>query len=462
MLLLMSLGISLASTLHVSPKQMAECWEAFSLNKDLSDLDGHSFPTYRLALIKDSDNSATDLTTDFSGKAINSRPSLGSKRMINETENLPSVTPPSKRSGNNSFDPSRSAVDSIASNRRVSLSPAPPASLMKSSQRSSNLPKYEERSGAGKVIHTFNPNELQWAEVANTTSPKCTISSSLFETNVQEPYRHMFTTLDERAKALDEHLVELGDAIIERYDLGTKDDAGDETTNETQIAPLEAVGIPRQDKICCVGRICNSAHQGRINATSVLLEGSRHTSGGARMEVDLSHLKKNKMDYSLFPGQIVAVEGMNTSGRKLVADRICEGAAHQPQTSSVKELLRFHHDDAFQGGAPLKIMATCGPYTTSDNTNYQPLLDLVTTVQEEKPDVVILSGPFVDMRHKTVRSGETALEFSDGGDEAFVSFDTFFANKVSIMLEELFSASDDLQTQFVLLPSLQDAMAEWV
>jgi len=203
------------------------------------------------------------------------------------------------------------------------------------------------------------------------------------------------------------------------------------------------------------------AHEGRINATSVLLEGSRHSSGGARIELDLSHLKSTKVPYSLFPGQIVAVEGMNSSGRKMVAHRICEGAAGKPQKSSVKELLRFHHDDSFQGGKPLKLMSVCGPYTTSDNLEFEPLLDLANIIHAEKPDVVILAGPFVDMRHKAVASGQTTLQFQDG-EEILVSFETFFANKVAGLLEDLFSSEESLQTQFVLVPSLEDATAEWV
>ena len=48
-----------------------------------------------------------------------------------------------------------------------------------------------------------------------------------------------------------------------------------------------------------VGRIsCDS--QGKLNAKSVLLEGSRRTSAGKQIAVDLSELKQ----YALFPGQV--------------------------------------------------------------------------------------------------------------------------------------------------------------
>lgn len=207
------------------------------------------------------------------------------------------------------------------------------------------------------------------------------------------------------------------------------------------------------------------AHEGRLNATSVLLEGSRHISGGARVEVDLSYFNAQKQSYSLFPGQIVAMEGINCSGRKLVAQRICEGAPHAPVKSVVSDLMKFHHGDSFQCGAPLKLVTASGPFTCAENFDYAPLLDLISAVSQHKPDVVILTGPFVDLRHKYVAAGQTMLDFeheSGEREEIVVPFETFFANKISALLEELYESDESIQTQFVLVPSLDDATAECV
>jgi DNA polymerase alpha subunit B len=201
----------------------------------------------------------------------------------------------------------------------------------------------------------------------------------------------------------------------------------------------------------------SQAHEGRINQTSVMLEGSRHTSGGKRVNLDLSELQASKTSFSLFPGQIVAVEGMNVSGRKMVAHRICEGASHQPVKSTVERLLHFHHD--VQDGKPLKLMTMCGPYTTSDNVDYEPFSDMLEVIRAEKPDVVIMAGPFVDMCHSMV--GETTLESEDGV-KLIVTHEAFFANKVAAYIEALFADEEGLNTQFVLVPSLDDAVAEWV
>ena len=48
-----------------------------------------------------------------------------------------------------------------------------------------------------------------------------------------------------------------------------------------------------------------------MNASSVVLEGSLDVSYGKRVSVDLRALDK----YALFPGQIVAFEGTNPSGK---------------------------------------------------------------------------------------------------------------------------------------------------
>ena len=68
-----------------------------------------------------------------------------------------------------------------------------------------------------------------------------------------------------------------------------------------------------------VGRVgCDSV--GKLNAKSVILEGSRETSAGRHIAVDLSDVKQ----YSLFAGQLVALDGINSTGMKFVANKAHE------------------------------------------------------------------------------------------------------------------------------------------
>jgi DNA polymerase alpha subunit B len=170
------------------------------------------------------------------------------------------------------------------------------------------------------------------------------------------------------------------------------------------------VGLPRQNRVLCVGRICKEAHGGRLNQASVQLEGSHGHSMGSTIALDLSGLlgndggdvgdRGNRDGYSLFPGQIVAVEGINPSGRTMRVTRVIEGVVPpplapieedaSPTSSSLSSPVENYHDDR----CALSIWTACGPYTLSYDIDYAPLLDLVGQVVAERPDVVILCGPF--------------------------------------------------------------------
>jgi hypothetical protein len=444
------IGVALASTLNLKPEQMAECWEAFSLNKNVSELTDHTFQSYRLQLIKDSE-ATTDLTTSVGA--------VQSRNVKRQATNM--VTPPAaKRQQQPTVGPS--SVDSVGQ------------ADVSSPRRVVKVPKYDDRTRVGEIVASFNPAGFD--PIAKSTKHgQCVITQD--DQNVRKPYRHMFTAMEERASALDNHLVELGNQIVTQYGIGD---------GENGIAPLEQVNVPGQDKICCVGRICNEvcilfllqtccaaifspdvdtcttiqAHEGKLNSTSVLIEGSSASCGGARINVDLSSLKSSKTAYSLFPGQIVAIEGMNPTGRKLVANRICEGAAHEPSTSSIKQLQQYHYEK--QDGLPVKVLTACGPFTTSDNMDYQPFVDFMHVIIEQSPDVVILTGPFVDMRQETVNTGNVTIEVDENENQT-VPYEALFANKISALIEEAFSLEEEMPTtQFVLVPALEDASAQWV
>ena len=74
-----------------------------------------------------------------------------------------------------------------------------------------------------------------------------------------------------------------------------------------------------QEEVTVVGRVCCDS-VGKLNAKSVLLEGSRTTSAGRQVPLELGSLSQ----YSLFPGQVVAVSGINSSGNKFVAKNVLE------------------------------------------------------------------------------------------------------------------------------------------
>lgn len=213
------------------------------------------------------------------------------------------------------------------------------------------------------------------------------------------------------------------------------------------------------------------AHEGRLNRASIQLEGSRHHSLGSRIHLDLHTLNtagenNAQQAYSLFPGQIVAVEGINSSGRTMQASRLIEGAPPPPPSPSHKlpEDDNIYEQQEGEERHPLSIVAVAGPFTTNDNLDYDPFIDVLMNVLKDAPDVVILCGPFVDERQPLVaeKDGIGPTLPNDYGEEVTVSYEYLFAKNISELLEDLYTKEPELKTQFVLVPSLDDAFVDAV
>lgn len=225
----------------MSPDAMATCWEAFSLTKKVSELSSHTFEAYKTQVYKHSEVVPPSAVTSDGG-AVQSR---------NVKRQASTVTPPSAKRqqtpNSKGSSTASSSVDSVA----IPSSGSPSAATRIIKKEAPPLPKYEERNRAGTVAATFNPKE--WPTIAPTTTStgkhRCLIDTEDFSThNITEPYRHMFTAISDRAQALEEQLQSMGQTIVDKYGI---------SHGENGIAPLEQVNIPRQEAVCCVGRICN-------------------------------------------------------------------------------------------------------------------------------------------------------------------------------------------------------------
>ena len=178
----------------------------------------------------------------------------------------------------------------------------------------------------------------------------------------------------------------------------------------------------------------------------------------------------NLSEYSLFPGQIIAVEGKNPTGRRMIAKQIVFGCKRSLASTQPQKLLEYHHSSFNQGGLPLSIIAASGPFTCSDSLSFEPLHDLLKKIIKSKPDVVILTGPFIDSNHKGLSDGNITLDIKDEdenkiGEYAASYEDLFFEKIVKDTLELLFGSEENIgevSTQFILIPSLYDCNQDCV
>lgn len=140
-------------------------------------------------------------------------------------------------------------------------------------------------------------------------------------------------------------------------------------------------------------------------------------------------------DYSLFPGQVVIMEGFNTTGRRLTATKLYEGVP-----------LPFYQPTEEEGDfEQTMVLVACGPYTTSDSITYDPLLDLISTINHDRPDVCILFGPFLDAKHEQVENCKLTSPFED-----------IFKQCLRTVIEGTRSSGSHL----VFVPSLRDVHHE--
>ena len=326
-------GMALSKNLQLSPSDMATHWEIHSLNHNIESLNEHTFNSFRSHITsarkstpkssssKDAIVSPNSSSTTFKRGAVIHRSGLGKRSIPSSIRNNNNVTSPSSSKGLKRKVEFDSQLEHVVNNNNGVTSPladkskksstfSPSSSSQnsavvtpsKSSQSSTPNPNlqnaYDERKNSGEVIITYNPKKL------NSISSESSIQSNIQITkpySTVEPYKHM--TDKNRSHALNFHLSSFQTNMAE-YIINhkmTDDEKKEMEENGGKASLFEYVGVPRQGTQFNIGRICNEAHEGKMNKTTILLEGTKSGSNGARIVLDVSKMDKS---FSLFPGQI--------------------------------------------------------------------------------------------------------------------------------------------------------------
>ncbi|KAF2011364.1 DNA polymeras-like protein alpha/primase associated subunit [Aaosphaeria arxii CBS 175.79] len=207
-------------------------------------------------------------------------------------------------------------------------------------------------------------------------------------------YKTMAMKLSEASEVLDDRIDEFRQLIQESLEL---DDSA--FGNPSHQSPSEIIAI---------GRIASDSSEGKLNGASILLEGSRRWGSGRRVPLKLDNLTS----YNFFPGQIVALRGINASGDFFTVNEILALPLLNQPASKPDELDVFNSrfldtpESDPDNLRPLTILVASGPYTTDQNLDYAPLHTLLDNAATSLADAVILSGPFLDAEHPLIRSGD--------------------------------------------------------
>ncbi|XP_033734841.1 DNA polymerase alpha subunit B-like [Pecten maximus] len=337
------------------------------------------------------ENEAVELYNAYSG---NSTPSNTKKVAVSQKRQLTPDNPPMKRFTNSVRSP---------------MVPFSPASFSPGITPSK---KFSSRSNAGESVAALGVNDnTDWKGQGHD------VHIAYYDPrNAMEPhFKYMFQKLTEKANVLNDMIEDLAKQLRDHY----------------KIEDLSHVALPVQETVTVVGRIgCDSI--GKLNAKSVILEGSQETSAGRCIPVDLTELQ----EFSLFPGQIVAMEGINNTGQKFIAKKLHQGVSLPLPDVAVKS-----------EAGKLSVIVATGPFTTSDNLAYEPLADLCKYLNRDCPDICILLGPFVDVKNDQVEKGNCTTSFDD----------LFW-----MQMKSLSDIADNCGCKFIIAPSYRDVHHDYV
>jgi len=157
------------------------------------------------------------------------------------------------------------------------------------------------------------------------------------------------------------------------------------TGNITELRYVKNVRSVNQTNFRTFGRINTK----KESANTVTLEGSTRRKGFSAadtIELDFRNVKQ----YSVFSGQIVAVEAVNPVGDALYVKEIFAKSYAPPALTPRIE-------------SRVNIFVAAGPFTASNNMHYQPLWDLMERVASDEPQVLILVGPFLEYTHPEIQ-----------------------------------------------------------
>ena len=306
---------------------------------------------------------------------------------------------------------------------------------------------FANRSDAGQVVQTLNEQLSPFEPpIAPPAEPRIKLTAA---TDLKKfSYKPMAMHLSEASEVLDDRIDEFQLLIQEHHNL--EDSAFGNAANQST------------EETIAVGRIASDTLGGKLNAASLLLETSRRTGAGLWVP-----LKVESISHEFFPGQIVAVRGINASGDYFSVSEVLE-IPLLPPTVSLPSVLdatnkRLGVEDSESAANPadaLSILLASGPYTADDNLGFEPLHTLCEKAAEIYADIFILVGPFFDIEHPLLASGDFDLPDDPSIEPDKATLTDAFRILVGGPLRQL--AQKVPSITITLIPSTRDAVNKHV
>ncbi|RAK71265.1 DNA-directed DNA polymerase alpha subunit POL12 [Aspergillus fijiensis CBS 313.89] len=301
---------------------------------------------------------------------------------------------------------------------------------------------FSERQNAGETLETIN-SHLPLPETPIAPYAEARIKPTANTDLKKFGYKPMAMRLSEASEILDDRIDEFTALFQKQYE-------SDEIT-------FGSAATQSTSEIVAVGRIASDSMEGKLNPASLVLETSRRTGAGVRVPLKLDGVPSA----NFFPGQMVALRGINASGNYFSVKEVLPTPLLPPAASSVVNIESINERlEAAGGSSPLNILLASGPYTADDNLAFEPLKEICRKAAESYADGVILMGPFLDVEHPLLASGDFDLPEIAGLDPDTATLTTVFRHCIAAPLQRLAQAVPSIT--IVLVPSVRDAVSKHV
>ncbi|KAI5924250.1 DNA polymerase subunit alpha B [Camillea tinctor] len=312
------------------------------------------------------------------------------------------------------------------------------------------ITSFHDRQNPGEVIEVLN-DQLKPAEPPTAPYKEPRVKLTAASDQKKLAYKTLAMKSSEASEVLDDRIDEFLALVRDYHKL-------DE--NEFGSAASQSV-----TEIVAVGRIASDSAEGKLNAASLVLETSRRTGAGRRIPLNLQKLGGC---YNFFPGQIVAFKGINSSGHEFSVHQVLQipllnNAASAPEAIEAhRERLRGDPDamDSDDEPAPLNVILGSGPYTTDDNLDFEALHAICSQAADTYADVLILTGPFIDVDHPLIATGDFDLPEGASVDPDTATMSTVFKYMIAAPLNQLVASNPTIT--ILLVPSVRDIIDKHV
>ncbi|KAL4779369.1 DNA polymerase alpha subunit B N-terminal-domain-containing protein [Aspergillus varians] len=300
---------------------------------------------------------------------------------------------------------------------------------------------FSERPNPGQTIETINEH-LSQPETPMAPFSEARIRPAANTDLKKFGYKPMAMRLSEASEILDDRIDEFLAIFEKKY--------------EKEDITFGSAAVQSTSEIVAVGRIASDSVEGKLNPASLVLETSRRLGAGKRVPLNVDSIPS----VNFFPGQIVALLGINASGKYFSVKEVLPPPLLPPAVSSIPNIENTNDRLSEAGSSPLNVMIASGPYTTDDNLDFEPLKEICQKAAESYADGLILMGPFLDIEHPLLASGDFDLPETNGLDPDTVTLTTVFKHCISTQLQKLAATVPSIN--IVLVPSVRDAVSKHV